>query len=89
MDPTFVATFITAGVQLGGFIIGGIVIAVSMRSNLQFLQREVIELKHEIKKLGDILTALAVQETRLDNIDRQIDDLRHGRGFVVPSHLDQ
>jgi hypothetical protein len=77
------AGFLTALIQLGGFIIGGIIIAVSMRNNLSFLQREVVDLKLEIKKLGDILTTLAVQETRLDYMDRQIDDLRHGRGRIV------
>jgi hypothetical protein len=44
---------------------------------------EIAELKAEVKKLGDVLTALAVQENRLDMHEKWIDELRHGRGFVM------
>lgn len=44
---------------------------------------EIADLKLEIRKLGDVLTALAVQETRLDMHDKWIDELRHGVGLVV------
>lgn len=37
---------------------------------------EISELKTEIKKLGDVLTALAVQENRLDMHEKWIDELR-------------
>jgi prefoldin subunit 5 len=43
----------------------------------------------EIKTLADVLTKLAVQGTRIDNlsdrlnvIDRRVEELRHGQGFV-------
>jgi hypothetical protein len=41
---------------------------------------EISELKTEIKKLGDVLTALAVQENRLDMHEKWIDELRRGGG---------
>jgi hypothetical protein len=44
---------------------------------------EIAELKTEIKKLGDVLTALAVQESRLDMHEKWIDELRRGIGLVV------
>jgi hypothetical protein len=40
---------------------------------------EISELKVEIKKLGDVLTALAVQENRLDMHEKWIDELRQAR----------
>ncbi len=46
---------------------------------------EISELKSEIKKLGDVLTALAVQENRLDMHEKWIDELRRGRRRIASS----
>lgn len=43
---------------------------------------EMTELRSEIKKLNDVLTTLAVQETRLDMHDKWIDELRRGVGMI-------
>lgn len=49
------------------------------------------ELKAEVLKLGEILTKLAVQDTRINNIadrvallDARYEEIRHGEGFVMP-----
>lgn len=76
--------YVTPAINLLGFIIGGIVIAVTMRLNLKYLQEEVKELKGETKELSKAVTALAVQEARLDMLDRRYEELRHGEGFVFP-----
>jgi hypothetical protein len=44
---------------------------------------EIADLKTEIKKLGDVLTALAVQENRLDMHEKWIDELRRGLGWHI------
>lgn len=44
---------------------------------------EIADLKIEIKKLGDVLTALAVQENRLDMHEKWIDELRRGVGWRI------
>jgi hypothetical protein len=46
---------------------------------------EMVELRTEIKKLNDVLTTLAVQETRLDMHDKWIDELRRGVGLISKS----
>ena len=43
---------------------------------------EISELKKETKKLGDVLTAIAVQGTRIGRVEEDIRELKHGRGFV-------
>lgn len=50
---------------------------------------EISELKQEISKIGQILTQVAVQNERMDNMgqrqnlmDRRLDELRHGDGWV-------
>jgi K+/H+ antiporter YhaU regulatory subunit KhtT len=44
---------------------------------------EISDLKAEIKKLGDVLTALAVQENRLDMHEKWIDELRRSLGWRI------
>lgn len=43
---------------------------------------EITDLKNETRKLGDILTQLAVTAQRLDAMDKTIWELRHGEGYV-------
>ena len=45
---------------------------------------EIKELKQEVKKMATILTTLAVQEQRLNQLEKYIDDLRRGRGYIEP-----
>lgn len=85
------AGLIGAALQLLGFIVGGVVIASSMRTTLRHLDNEVKGLKQEMKDIGDTLKVVAVQANRLDTIDKRldghdalIDDLRRGEGFIMP-----
>jgi hypothetical protein len=33
--------------------------------------------------VGSVLTTLAVQKAQLEHLQRDVDDLKHGRGFIV------
>ncbi len=59
---------------------------------------EITALKDGVKQLADIMIKQALTNQRLDNLgermnrqDKQIDEMRHGEGFVYPlgSHLTQ
>ena len=52
---------------------------------------EIGELKKDVKVLGNILTEVALQnqrhsalEERVSRIDRLLEDLRRGEGFILP-----
>lgn len=52
---------------------------------------EISELKKQVEGLGKIITAMAVEKTRLDGhadrlnrVEKQLDELRHGEGYVLP-----
>ena len=52
---------------------------------------EMTDLKSEVRELGKVLTQMAVTTTRLDAIsgsvdrlNKWVDELRHGEGFVYP-----
>ncbi len=52
------------------------------------------EMKAEIKALASVVTQQAVQNNRLSNVEqqvlmlqKQIDELRHGEGWIFPSPI--
>jgi len=91
-----VETFLHA-MEIVSIVVGGLsvayrigkthsAIAAAIKNQNQASERqanEISDLKIEIKKLNDVLTALAVQESRLDMHEKWIDELRHGIGLVV------
>lgn len=75
---------ITVGnlIEIGSIIGGGLLVLVTLRSTVANLQTDVGDMKKEIKKVGDVLVQMAVTNTRLDNVEQDIRDLQHGRGYV-------
>lgn len=45
---------------------------------------DIESLKDETKKVGEILTTIAVQKQQIETIERRIEELRHGEGFIFP-----
>lgn len=61
---------------------GGLLFLWSMKSRVEQMSVEIISLKSEIGKLADILTTLALQNQAINQINKTIDELRHGIGFI-------
>ncbi len=89
MDYT---SFLTVDNIIKGLaVIGGIVsFIVYLRTELSQLRVDVTQIKEHQKMLMDsvqqlnaILTKIAVQETRLNMIEKDIDEIRHGKGLVI------
>lgn len=74
IDPT-----ITVGniIEIASIVGGGLLVLVKLNSNVAFLTGEVSNMQTEIKKIGDVLTALAVTQNRLNNIETDIRELRN------------
>ena len=77
---------------IASFIIGGVVFIMSMRNMLSLIELRLKALETsnenqniEIKKLSDILVTLGKYEERFLRIEGMIDDLRHGRGIILPN----
>jgi hypothetical protein len=73
-----------------GFVIGGLGVIWALKSNVQILSGKIEGVTNRLTSMEEkwesvpaVLTDLAVQKVRLDNMDRRIDDLQHGRGFVL------
>jgi len=68
---------------------GGLVAVGVMRNTVTHIKKRVDDMETELKEFSKALMQLAVQHNRLNNIEEDIRDLKHGRGFinVEPSRL--
>lgn len=71
-------------IEIGSIIGGGLLVLVTLRNTVSNLKNDMTDMKEEIKKVGQVLVTLAVTTTRLDNVEQDIRELKHGRGFIVP-----
>lgn len=67
-----------------------------MEESVRVQNQMIGELKEEIRELSKVVVTMAVQSTRLDEfmaglsrIEKRVDELAHGEGFVFPlgAHL--
>lgn len=69
-------------IEIAVLAIGGIGAIFAIKSSVGNMKDDLTDLKMEIKKVGDVLVTMAVTTTRLDNVEQDIRDLKHGRGFI-------
>jgi len=53
------------------------------------LKDDFSEIKTDVKKLGEIITQIAVQKERLDMFDKRMDDMIRGRIRLLPTKRDE
>lgn len=91
-----ILSYITIDSVLRAVALVGSVIAflLYIKTELTQLKAEMIQVREQqkllmdsIKQLNFILTQIAVQEARLNMIEKDIDELRHGQGFIRSASL--
>ena len=68
---------------LGGFLVGGLGAFFVVRGDLKTLTTVVEMQGKELKEMKDVVKAQALQQQRMDFLDKQIEDLRVGVGFKI------
>lgn len=75
--------------QIFAIIAGGIAVFVRISSDVRVIRHDIIALKEKqttlneaFVQLGLILTQVAVQDNRLQMMEKNIDELRHGQGYI-------
>ena len=63
---------------------GGLAALITLRVTVNNIKSDMVDMKTEIKKVGEVLVKMAVTQTRLDMVEQDIRDLKHGRGFIQP-----
>ena len=76
---------ITVGniIEIASIIGGGLLVLITLRNTVNNLKNDMTDMKAEIKKVGDVLVTLAVTSKRLDHVEDDIRELKHGRGFIT------
>ena len=69
-------------IEISVIVSGGLLTLVTMRNTVNNLKEDMTDMKTEIKKVGEVLVKMAVTQTRLDNVEQDIRDMKHGRGFI-------
>lgn len=71
-------------------VIGSVITLVySMKNDISIVKRDIDYLQQSHKslteafnQLGKILTSVAVQDQRLNMLEKRVDEIAHGKGFV-------
>lgn len=53
-----------------------------MKNDIAHLQQSQESLAEAFKQLGKVLTSVAVQDTRINMIEKRLDELAHGKGII-------
>lgn len=75
--------------QIGLALIGVFGFAVYLRAELLTLRSDITQIKdsqkvlvESLRQLNTILTQIAVQDARINMLEKDIDELRHHKGFI-------
>ena len=68
--------------EMAIFVLGGFIVIIKQSSHVTYMRQELAEMQNEIKKLGDVLTKIALTDLRLTNVEQDVRELKHGIGFV-------
>lgn len=71
-------------IEVVAICLGGGAALVTLRNTVNNIKADMVDMKAEIKKVGDVLIKMAVTDTRLTNLEQDIRELKHGEGFVLP-----
>lgn len=55
---------------------------INLRGDINQIKEHQKTLMESLKQLNNILTQIAVQDARINMIEKDIDELRHGQGFI-------
>lgn len=77
-----VARFLTIGGGIIGFVVFVRNELTQLRADISRIDDKLKIFQDSIKHLSDILTQIAVQNVRLNMIEKDIDELRHRKGFI-------
>jgi DNA repair ATPase RecN len=54
-----------------------------MKNDIEHLEEAQRSLAEAFKQLGNVLTSVAVQDNRINMLEKRLDELAHGKGIVA------
>lgn len=71
-------------IEIISIIGGGALVVFSGGRVAERVQGSITALQEDVRKLNELVTKVAIQNQRIDMIEKVIDDLRRGEGYVLP-----
>lgn len=62
---------------------GGLVALGVLKRTVGEMETEIVEIKKDYKDLSKTVAQIAVQDARINRLEEDMRDLRHGRGLIV------
>ena len=62
---------------------GGLLLFANLQNKVSNLAINIALMKDDLKALNQVITSMAVYDIRIQNIEQDIRELRHGDGFVM------
>lgn len=69
-------------IEISVIALGGIITVVTLKNRITNITTDLVDMKQEIKKVGEVLIKMAVTDQRVTNLERDVRELRHGDGFI-------
>ena len=69
-------------VEIASIIGGGLMVMITLRSDVANIKAEVGGIQLEVKKIGEVLITQADQNRRILHLEEDFRELRHGHGFI-------
>lgn len=75
--------------QIVVYVLGAAVFVIMLKADIRILRHDMATMKlrqdainDSFKMLTDVLTKVAVQDTRINAIESSVNELRHNKGFI-------
>ena len=69
-------------IEITVIAVGGIITFARLTNRIAAMSGDLVDMKQEIKKVGEILIKMAVTDQRVANLEKDVRELRHGDGFI-------
>lgn len=68
--------------QISVIAVGVLVTIVTIKSRIADITTDIVDMKIELQKVGQVLIQMAVTDQRVTNLEKDVRELRHGEGFI-------
>lgn len=69
-------------IEISVIAAGGLITIVTLKNRISGITTDIVDMKQELKKVGDVLIKMAITDQRVTNLEKDMRELRRGEGFI-------
>lgn len=62
---------------------GGLIALGAIKKTVSNMEKEILEVKKDQRDMSKTIAQIAVQDSRINRLEEDVRDLRHGRGLII------